>query len=152
MNSLKYFIKVAVTVISCGLCIDPAFSTELTFEPVLPQFNGSNGQSLIVLQYEERLRTERKADIEAEIRAIEREAELEANRVTPATRLVDALTNQLQFRLASGFTDEILNGATANSLNIGGILLDYTRIDGLLTVTITEPGKEPVTIQLPVSN
>jgi hypothetical protein len=125
---------------------------ELSFQPVLPQFGGNNGQSLSVLQYERQLKDAEKAEKEARARELERLARAKENASTPASRLVDTLTNQLQFQLAQGFADEILNGGVSGTFDLGGTLLEYTRIDGILAVIITEPGKDSVTIELPVAN
>lgn len=125
---------------------------ELSFQPILPQFGGNNGQSLSVLQYEKQLEDAEKSKKEARARELERLARAKANASTPASRLVDTLTNQLQFRLAQGFADEILTGGVSGTFDLGGTLLEYTRIDGILAVIITEPGKDSVTIELPVAN
>lgn len=129
-----------------------AAHAEISFQPTLPQFGGSNGQALTVLQYEKQIEDAKVAKKDALARELERAALAAANASTPSSRLVDTLTNQLQFSLAQGFADEILNGALSGVFNLGGTSLAYTRIDGILAVTITEPGKDPITIELPVVN
>lgn len=125
---------------------------ELMFQPLLPQFGGNNGQAFSVLQYEESQRKAETSAREARERELERQRRTEENASSPTDRLVDTLTNQLQYRLAQGFADEILTGATSNTFDLGGTILEYTRVDGILSVTITELGSDPVTIELPVAN
>lgn len=125
---------------------------ELMYQPLLPQFGGNNGQAFSVLQYEESQRKAEKSAREARERELERQRRAEENASSPTDRLVDTLTNQLQYKLAQGFADQILTGATSNTFDLGGTILEYTRVDGILSVTITELGSDSVTIELPVAN
>jgi hypothetical protein len=147
-HSLKF--SLASVLFVNALC--SAAVAEVSYSPVLPQFGGSNGQALVYLQYEKQLSDAREAKAQAVERAILQQGVQASRSSTAASRLIDALTSQLQYRLALGFTDEILNGATSNRFDIGGTLLEYTRIDGMLTVIITELGRDPVRIELPVAN
>lgn len=151
-RSLRCSLQGAVLATTIWAFTGATAQAELSFQPILPQFGGNNGQTLTVLQYEKQLADAKKARRDALARELERQALADANASTPASRLVDTLTNQLQFRLAQGFADEILNGALSGAFDLGGTLLEYTRIDGVLAVTITEPGKDPITIELPVAN
>lgn len=124
---------------------------EMSYAPRLPQFGGSNYQALSIMQFEKGLTDSIKSKKEALQREIERDAERLANIKTPAQQLVSSLTSVLQVRLAQGFADQILFGSTVGDFDIGNVNIAYTRIDGMLSLTIAEEGLEPTLIELPVS-
>lgn len=147
------FKKIGVCVLSvhfAGL-FSQSVSAEMSYKPILPQFGGSNYQALSIMQFEKGLADSIQSKKEALQREITRDAERLANIKTPTEKLVSSLTNVLQVRLAQGFADQILFGSTAGDFDIGNVNIAYTRIDGMLSLTIAEEGLEPTLIELPVS-
>ena len=149
---MDFHLRAGIALVALALILASPGRAEVSYSPVLPQFGGNNGQALSYLQFEKQMRDAEIAKAESVERAIQQQGVQASRSSTAASRLIDALTSQLQYRLAVGFTDQILTGATSNTFDIGGTLLEYTRIDGMLTVIITELGKDPVRIELPVAN
>ena len=150
VNMIKK-IGVCVLAVHFAGLISQSVSAEMSYKPILPQFGGGNYQALSIMQFEKGLADSIQSKKEALQREITRDAERLANIKTPAEKLVSSLTNVLQVRLAQGFADQILFGSTAGDFEIGNVNIAYTRIDGMLSLTIAEEGLEPTLIELPVS-
>jgi len=153
MSKHKYKISILMysAVVASVLNVENALA-EASFKPILPMFGGQNGQALTVLQFEKGMRDAKQAKIDAAIREQERLDAIAANQKSPADKLIDALTSQLQYRLASQFADEILNDTTGGDLTVGTTTISYSQVDGILTITISEEGEDSVTIELPTVN
>ena len=126
-------------------------SAEISYEPILPQFGGSNYQALQVMQFEKGIADSKQAKIVAKQRELDREIARLANVKTPADRLVESLTSVLQVRLAQGFADQILTGDEQADFMIGDVGINYTRFNGLLSLTIIDENGIKTLIELPVS-
>lgn len=124
-------------------------SAELSYGPVLPQFGGTNGQALGVLQYEAQLEASAASKAKADQAAVDRELALSLKKDPTATdRLISSLTSALQVRLANSYADQIFATNDTNqpvSIKLDGTDITYSRVNGLLTVSI-EDGVNATTV------
>jgi hypothetical protein len=103
------------------------------------------------MQLEKGMKDSKQAKIVAKQRELDREIARLANVKTPADRLVESLTSVLQVRLAQGFADQILTGEEQADFMIGDVGINYTRLNGLLSLTIIDANGVETLIELPVS-
>jgi hypothetical protein len=120
----------------------------LTYDAILPQFGGTNGQALSILQFEKQMADTKTAKSEAAIKEAERLANVVV--LTPTDQLVAALIRNLDNQIAQRFAAEILDGTSpTGSFSAGDVQINYVRLDGILTLDITD-ANGTTTISLPM--
>lgn len=161
-NDFKAALRAKPALSACAffvaIVVAPTAQAELRYTPVLPQFGGSNGQALSILQYEASLKAAAIATAKAEQAAFERAlaasaaaaaaAEAIANGEVPASttptatdRLIAALSSAIQVRLANSYADQIFDSFDTSgpqTIVLDGTEIIYARTDGVLTITIVD--------------
>ncbi|MGO4917809.1 curli assembly protein CsgF [Pseudogemmobacter sp. W21_MBD1_M6] len=116
-------------------------AAEMSYSPVLPQFGGTNGQALTVLQFDLQLQSAADAKKEADALALENAMAPPKAVTTSTDRLISSLEAALQVRLAHSYADQIFNTVDTDvpvSIQIGDTTITYSRIDGYLTIDIID--------------
>jgi hypothetical protein len=119
-------------------------AAEIAYSPVLPQFGGTNGQALTVLQYDLQLKSAADAKKKAEALALAKAMEPVKPPVTSTDRLISSIEAALQVRLANNYAEIIFaTGDTPNGLDgvdipIGDTTINYRRVDGELNIVIKD--------------
>lgn len=113
----------------------------MSYSPVLPQFGGTNGQALTVLQFDLQLQSAADAKKKADTLALER-AMAPARLPTTATdKLISSIEAALQVRLAYAYADQIFTNIDTEgpvSIELGETTITYSRTNGYLTIDIID--------------
>jgi hypothetical protein len=116
-------------------------SAEMSYSPVLPQFGGTNGQALTVLQFDLQLQSAADAEEEAAALALERAMAPATPPRTSTDKLISSIEAALQARLAFSYADQIftnIDTAAPVSIELGETTITYSRTDGFLTIDIID--------------
>lgn len=118
-------------------------AAEIAYSPVLPQFGGTNGQALAVLQYDLQLQSAADAKKTAAALALKKAMEPPKPPVTATDRLISSIEAALQVRLANNYAEEIFGegntvGENGVDITLGGTVINYKRVDGYLTINIED--------------
>jgi hypothetical protein len=116
-------------------------AAEMSYSPVLPQFGGSNGQALTILQFDLQLQNADEAKKRAEALALERAMAPPKSLPTATDKLISSLEAALQARLAYAYADQIFTNIDTEvpvSINLGETTIIYSRINGYLTIDIID--------------
>ena len=130
-------------------------AAEIAYSPVLPQFGGSNGQALQVLQYDLQLQSAADAKIKAAALALKKAMEPARKPITSTDRLISSIEAAMQARLANNYAELIFaDGDTggAKEIKVGDTVISYDRDsqEGQLTIVIAPPGVLPTTFSLAI--
>jgi len=124
---------------------------EMVFKFKSPSFNGVGTSShYLTIQNQE---FNRKADIAAEIKAYQEELERDAENTTLA-RFIRNLESRIYAQLSRQLVENLFGETASDSgvLELEGNRIEYTVIDGIITLTITDSNGDTTTISLPVGN
>jgi hypothetical protein len=108
---------------------------------VLPQFGGTNGQALTVLQFDLQLQSAADAEKKAAALALESAMAPATSPTTATDKLISSLEAALQVRLAYAYADQIftnIDTAAPVSIELGETTITYSRTDGYLTIDIID--------------
>ena len=124
---------------------------QITHKFKSPSFNGVNTSShYLTIENQE---FNRKADIAAEIKAYQEELERDAENTTLA-RFIRNLESRIYAQLSRQLVENLFGETASDSgvLELEGNRIEYTVIDGIITLTITDSNGDTTTISLPVGN
>ena len=144
-------------------------SAGMTYSPVLPQFGGTNGQAMGMLQYEVSLKAAAEAKTKAAAAAIQAAIDGEARRVASAAeaaaklaaaptstdRLIAALSSAIQTRLANSYADIIFatsDTSGAQTIQLEDTSIVYSRTGGVLTLGITDDAGQTTSFTLDIGS
>ena len=114
---------------------------EMSYRPVLPQFGGTNGQALTVLQFDRALQSAADAEKHSAALALERAMAPATSPTTATDKLISALEVALQVRLANEYANQIFTNIDTEvpvSIELGETTITYSRTDGFLTIDIID--------------
>jgi hypothetical protein len=114
---------------------------EMSYKPVLPQFGGTNGQALTVLQFDRSLQSAADAERRAAALALERAMAPARSPTTATEKLISAIEAAMQVRLANEYANQIFNNIDTEvpvSIELGETTITYSRTDGFLTIDIVD--------------
>jgi hypothetical protein len=114
---------------------------EMSYKPVLPQFGGTNGQALTVLQFDRSLQSAADAERRAAALALERAMAPARSPTTSTDKLISAIEAALQVRLANEYANQIFTNIDTEvpvSIELGETTITYSRTDGFLTIDIID--------------
>ena len=128
-----------------------AIADELVHKFKSPSFSGIGTSShYLTIENQE---FNRKADIAAEIKAYQEELERDAENTTLA-RFIRNLESRIYAQLSRQLVENLFGETASDSgvLELEGNRIEYTVIDGIITLTITDSNGDTTTISLPVGN
>jgi hypothetical protein len=137
MNKALVFLVIATFTGSFGQMAD----AEISYKPVLPQFGGTNGQALTVLQFDRSLQSAADAEKKAAALALEKAMAPARSPTTATEKLISALEAALQVRLANEYANQIFTDIDTEvpvSIELGETTITYSRTDGFLTIDIID--------------
>jgi hypothetical protein len=116
-------------------------AAEMSYSPVLPQFGGTNGQALTVLQFDRSLQSAADAEKQAAALALERAMAPASSPTTATDKLISAIEAAMQVRLANQYANQIFTNIDTEvpvSIELGETTITYSRTDGFLTIDIID--------------
>jgi hypothetical protein len=116
-------------------------AAEMSYSPVLPQFGGTNGQALTVLQFDRSLQSAADAEKQAAALALERAMAPASSPATATDKLISAIEAAMQVRLANQYANQIFTNIDTDepvSIELGETTITYSREDGYLTIEIID--------------
>jgi hypothetical protein len=142
-RSLSVNILKPILCAACSVSFWHQAAAEIAYSPVLPQFGGTNGQALTILQYDLQLQSADDAKKKAAALALQKAMEPPKPPVTATDRLISSIEAALQVRLANNYAEEIFGegntvGDDGVDITLGETIINYRRVDGYLTIKITD--------------
>jgi hypothetical protein len=116
-------------------------AAEMSYSPVLPQFGGTNGQALTVLQFDRSLQSAADAEKRTAALALERAMAPASSPTTATDKLISAIEAAMQVRLANQYANQIFTNIDTDepvSIELGETTITYSREDGYLTIEIID--------------
>jgi hypothetical protein len=113
----------------------------MSYSPVLPQFGGTNGQALTVLQFDRSLQSAADAEKRTAALALERAMAPASSPTTATDKLISAIEAAMQVRLANQYANQIFQNIDTEapvSIELGETTITYSREDGFLTIEIID--------------
>tara|TARA_R100000234_G_scaffold91535_1_gene59682 strand:- start:228 stop:734 length:507 start_codon:yes stop_codon:yes gene_type:complete len=123
----------------------------ITFKFKNPSFSGVNTSShYLTIENQE---FNRKMTIKAEIKALQDEIERDKENTTLA-RFIRNLESRIYAQLSRQLVENLFGETPSDSgtLELEGNTIEYSIVDGIITLTITDPDGNITTIQLPVGD
>ena len=127
------------------------FADEVVFKFKSPSFSGLGTSShYLTIQNQE---FNRKEALKAEIKALQDEIERDKENTTLA-RFIRNLESRIYAQLSRQLVENLFGETASDSgvLELEGNRIEYTVIDGIITLTITDSNGDTTTISLPVGN
>ena len=124
---------------------------EITHKFKSPSFNGINTSShYLTIENQE---FNRKAAIKAEIKAYQEELERDAENTTLA-RFIRNLESRIYAQLSRQLVENLFGETPSDNgvLELEGKRIEYSVVDGIITLTITDSNGEQTIISLPIGN
>ena len=129
----------------------PLLADTITFKFKNPSFSGVNTSShYLTIENQE---VNRKMTIKAEIKALQDEIERDKENTTLA-RFIRNLESRIYAQLSRQLVENLFGETPSDSgtLELEGNTIEYSIVDGIITLTITDPDGNITTIQLPVGD
>tara|TARA_Y100000114_G_scaffold90616_1_gene84103 strand:- start:5264 stop:5761 length:498 start_codon:yes stop_codon:yes gene_type:complete len=134
-----------------GIFITNVKADTITFKFKNPSFSGVNTSShYLTIENQE---FNRKMTIKAEIKALQDEIERDKENTTLA-RFIRNLESRIYAQLSRQLVENLFGETPSDSgtLELEGNTIEYSIVDGIITLTITDPDGNITTIQLPVGD
>ena len=134
-----------------GIFITNVKADTITFKFKNPSFSGVNTSShYLTIENQE---FNRKMTIKAEIKALHDEIERDKENTTLA-RFIRNLESRIYAQLSRQLVENLFGETPSDSgtLELEGNTIEYSIVDGIITLTITDPDGNITTIQLPVGD
>jgi len=128
-----------------------SLADEMGFKFKSPSFNGNNTSShYLTIENQE---FNRKMTIKEEIKAIQEQIKRDKENTTLA-RFIRNLESRIYAQLSRQLVENLFGETASDSgvLELEGNRIEYTVIDGIITLTITDSNGDTTTISLPVGN
>ena len=138
-------------VLFLGIFITNVKADTITFKFKNPSFSGVNTSShYLTIENQE---FNRKMTIKAEIKALQDEIERDKENTTLA-RFIRNLVSRIYAQLSRQLVENLFGETPSDSgtLELEGNTIEYSIVDGIITLTITDPDGNITTIQLPVGD
>jgi len=138
-------------VLFLGVFITNVKADTITFKFKNPSFSGVNTSShYLTIENQE---FNRKMTIKAEIKALQDEIERDKENTTLA-RFIRNLESRIYAQLSRQLVENLFGETPSDSgtLELEGNTIEYSIVDGIITLTITDPDGNITTIQLPVGD
>mgnify|MGYP003140589815 FL=1 len=138
-------------VLFLGIFITNVKADTITFKFKNPSFSGVNTSShYLTIENQE---FNRKQAIKAEIKALQDEIERDKENTTLA-RFIRNLESRIYAQLSRQLVENLFGETPSDSgtLELEGNTIEYSIVDGIITLTITDPDGNITTIQLPVGD
>ena len=134
-----------------GIFITNVKADTITFKFKNPSFSGVNTSShYLTIENQE---FNRKMTIKAEIKALQDEIVRDKENTTLA-RFIRNLESRIYAQLSRQLVENLFGETPSDSgtLELEGNTIEYSIVDGIITLTITDPDGNITTIQLPVGD
>tara|TARA_R100001443_G_scaffold30406_1_gene44032 strand:+ start:6974 stop:7471 length:498 start_codon:yes stop_codon:yes gene_type:complete len=138
-------------VLFLGVFITNVKADTITFKFKNPSFSGVNTSShYLTIENQE---FNRKMTIKAEIKALQDEIERDKENTTLA-RFIRNLESRIYAQLSRQLVENLFGETPSDSgtLELEGNTIEYSIVDGIITLTITDPDGNITTIQLPIGD
>ena len=130
---------------------NPLWADTITFKFKNPSFSGINTSShYLTIENQE---FNRKEALKAEIKALQDEIERDKENTTLA-RFIRNLESRIYAQLSRQLVENLFGEtpSTEGTLTLEGNTIEYSVVDGIITLTITDSDGNVTTISLPVGN
>ena len=130
---------------------NPLWADTITFKFKNPSFNGINTSShYLTIENQE---FNRKEALKAEIKALQDEIERDKENTTLA-RFIRNLESRIYAQLSRQLVENLFGEtpSTEGTLSLEGNTIEYSVVDGIITLTITDSDGNVTTISLPIGN
>ena len=150
----KLFLRIIAligVILFLGIFITNVKADTITFKFKNPSFSGVNTSShYLTIENQE---FNRKMTIKAEIKALQDEIERDKENTTLA-RFIRNLESRIYAQLSRQLVENLFGETPSDSgtLELEGNTIEYSIVDGIITLTITDPDGNITTIQLPVGD
>ena len=127
------------------------FADEIVFKFKSPSFNGNGTSShYLTIQNQE---FNRKEALKAEIKALQEQIERDKEN-TNLARFIRNLESRIYAQLSRQLVENLFGETPSDSgvLELEGNRIEYSVVDGIITLTITDSNGEQTIISLPVGN
>jgi hypothetical protein len=127
------------------------FADEIVFKFKSPSFNGNGTSShYLTIQNQE---FNRKEALKAEIKALQEQIERDKENTTLA-RFIRNLESRIYAQLSRQLVENLFGETPSDSgvLELEGNRIEYSVVDGIITLTITDSNGEQTIISLPIGN
>ena len=127
------------------------FADEIVFKFKSPSFNGNGTSShYLTIQNQE---FNRKEALRAEIKALQEQIERDKENTTLA-RFIRNLESRIYAQLSRQLVENLFGETPSDSgvLELEGNRIEYSVVDGIITLTITDSNGEQTIISLPIGN
>ena len=133
------------------LLTNPLWADTITFKFKNPSFSGINTSShYLTIENQE---FNRKEALKAEIKALQDEIERDKENTTLA-RFIRNLESRIYAQLSRQLVENLFGEtpSTEGTLSLEGNTIEYSVVDGIITLTITDSDGNVTTISLPIGN
>ena len=130
---------------------NPLWADTITFKFKNPSFSGINTSShYLTIENQE---FNRKEALKAEIKALQDEIERDKENTTLA-RFIRNLDSRIYAQLSRQLVENLFGEtpSTEGTLSLEGNTIEYSVVDGIITLTITDSDGNVTTISLPIGN
>ena len=130
---------------------NPLWADTITFKFKNPSFSGINTSShYLTIENQE---FNRKEALKAEIKALQDEIERDIENTTLA-RFIRNLESRIYAQLSRQLVENLFGEtpSTEGTLSLEGNTIEYSVVDGIITLTITDSDGNVTTISLPIGN
>ena len=130
---------------------NPLWADTITFKFKNPSFSGINTSShYLTIENQE---FNRKEALKAEIKALQDEIERDKENTTLA-RFIRNLESRIYAQLSRQLVENLFGEtpSTEGTLSLEGNTIEYSVVDGIITLTITDSDGNVTTISLPIGN
>ena len=130
---------------------NPLWADTITFKFKNPSFSGINTSShYLTIENQE---FNRKEALKAEIKALQDEIERDKENTTLA-RFIRNLESRIYAQLSRQLVENLFGEtpSTEGTLTLEGNTIEYSVVDGIITLTITDSDGNVTTISLPIGN
>ena len=130
---------------------NPLWADTITFKFKNPSFSGINTSShYLTIENQE---FNRKEALKAEIKALQDEIERDKENTTLA-RFIRNLESRIYAQLSRQLVENLFGETPSDSgtLTLEGNTIEYSVVDGIITLTITDSDGNVTTISLPIGN
>ena len=134
-----------------GIFCQNLWSDTITFKFKNPSFSGINTSShYLTIENQE---FNRKEALKAEIKALQDEIERDKDNTTLA-RFIRNLESRIYAQLSRQLVENLFGEtpSTEGTLSLEGNTIQYSVVDGIITLTITDSDGNVTTISLPIGN
>ena len=128
-----------------------SIADEIVFKFKSPSFNGNGTSShYLTIQNQE---FNRKEALKAEIKALQEQIERDKENTTLA-RFIRNLESRIYAQLSRQLVENLFGETPSDSgiLELEGNRIEYSVVDGIITLTITDSNGEQTIISLPIGN